>query len=260
MSKKVLVIAEGANDKKIIGRIFSAYEKNIEVFTFKMDVYQLFAIYDKQGADFSELDIQNTLINELKLTPKERDILLNKYVDIFLIFDFDPHAHLANIEKLKKLANHFRDSSDMGKLYINYPMLESFQHIRLDKLKVGDVDRDFFDRKFNEDDFSKEGTNKVKYKRRAKMEGFSHCNLSRQEWDLLISHHLLKIENFVGSLQDCDFSQESYLKLLDFQDTLYKNHKYRMVVNTSLTIIPELYPSDWQDKTSLCRKEITVKS
>ena len=85
MSKKVLVIAEGANDKKIIGRIFSAYEKNIEVFTFKMDVYQLFAIYDKQGADFSELDIQNTLINELKLTPKERDILLNKYVDIFLI-------------------------------------------------------------------------------------------------------------------------------------------------------------------------------
>ena len=80
MSKKVLVIAEGANDKKIIGRIFSAYEKNIEVFTFKMDVYQLFAIYDKQGADFSELDIQNTLINELKLTPKERDILLNKYV------------------------------------------------------------------------------------------------------------------------------------------------------------------------------------
>lgn len=49
MSKKVLVIAEGANDKKIIGRIFSAYEKNIEVFTFEMDVYQLFAIYDKQG-------------------------------------------------------------------------------------------------------------------------------------------------------------------------------------------------------------------
>jgi hypothetical protein len=71
-----------------------------------MDVYQLFAIYDKQGADFSELDIQNTLINELKLTPKERDILLNKSVDIFLIFDFDPHAHLADIEKLKKLANH----------------------------------------------------------------------------------------------------------------------------------------------------------
>jgi hypothetical protein len=106
MSKKVLVIAEGANDKKIIGRIFSAYEKNIEVFTFEMDVYQLFAIYDKQGADFSELDIQNTLINELKLTPKERDILLNKSVDIFLIFDFDPHAHLADIEKLKKLANH----------------------------------------------------------------------------------------------------------------------------------------------------------
>ena len=106
MSKKILVIAEGANDKKIIGRIFSAYEKNIEVFTFEMDVYQLFAIYDKQGADFSELDIQNTLINELKLTPKERDILLNKSVDIFLIFDFDPHAHLADIEKLKKLANH----------------------------------------------------------------------------------------------------------------------------------------------------------
>ena len=61
-------------------------------------------------------------------------------------------------------------------------------------------------------------------------------------------------------LQDCDFSQESYLKLLDFQDTLYKNYKYEMVVNTSLTIIPELYPSDWQDKTLLCRKEITVKS
>ena len=251
-SKKVLVIAEGPDDKKVINRVFAAYGKNIEVVTFKTDVYKLFSIYEKQETDYSDLDIQKTLLNEVgSLTPNERKILQDKYVDIFLIFDFDPHAETADIKKLKKLATHFKDSSDMGKLYINYPMLESFQHVSRDKLKAGKVDREFFERTFSEDDFSKEGTKKVKYKRRAKSEGFSHCDLSKDEWDLLVSHHLFKIEDSVGSLRKSDFSQEIYLDLLDRQDQSYKKKKYGMVVNTSLTIIAELYPKDWEDKTDV---------
>lgn len=251
-SKKVLVIAEGPDDKKVINRVFAAYGKNIEVVTFKTDVYKLFSIYEKQETDYSDLDIQKTLLNEVSsLTPNERKILQDKYVDIFLIFDFDPHAETADIKKLKKLATHFKDSSDMGKLYINYPMLESFQHVSRDKLKAGKIDREFFERTFSEDDFSKEGTKKVKYKRRAKSEGFSHCDLSKDEWDLLVSHHLFKIEDSVGSLRKNDFSQKIYLELLDRQDLSYKKKKYGMVVNTSLTIIAELYPNDWKDRTDL---------
>lgn len=104
--KKVLVIAEGKNDKSIIKRIFEVYKKNVEVVTFKTEIYQLYDMYEAQGVKYEDIDLQQTLLTErTNLTPNEKKILQDRYVDIFLIFDFDPHASHAEIRKLEKLAS-----------------------------------------------------------------------------------------------------------------------------------------------------------
>ena len=55
MIKKVLVIAEGPSDKKVIKRMFSSYGKDLEVVAFKADVYQLSSLYEKQQCDYDEI-------------------------------------------------------------------------------------------------------------------------------------------------------------------------------------------------------------
>lgn len=51
------------------------------------------------------------------------------YSDIILIFDFDPPDNLFTSNKTIEILKYFNESSDMGKLYINYPMVESFYHM-----------------------------------------------------------------------------------------------------------------------------------
>ena len=53
----------------------------------------------------------------------------DSYSDILLIFDLDPHDSGFTPEKIIGMANYFVESSDMGKLYINYPMVEAFYHM-----------------------------------------------------------------------------------------------------------------------------------
>ena len=47
-----------------------------------------------------------------------------------MIFDLDPQALDFSAEKIFKMINFFVESSDMGKLYVNYPMVESFYHMK----------------------------------------------------------------------------------------------------------------------------------
>ena len=50
-------------------------------------------------------------------------------MNILLIFDYERHDPYFSEDKINKLQLYFRDSTDAGKLYINYPMLESYQHL-----------------------------------------------------------------------------------------------------------------------------------
>jgi len=51
------------------------------------------------------------------------------FTDIYLIFDFDPQDPDADFDMLRKMLMFFNDSTSKGKLYINYPMMQSFRHI-----------------------------------------------------------------------------------------------------------------------------------
>ena len=57
-------------------------------------------------------------------------ILSADYNDIFIVFDLDPHAICKEFSKIRALASFFTDSSDMGRLFINYPMMQSYKHLK----------------------------------------------------------------------------------------------------------------------------------
>lgn len=50
--------------------------------------------------------------------------------DLLLIFDLDPQDPQFSSDKILEMMNFFVESSDMGKLYLNYPMVESFYHMK----------------------------------------------------------------------------------------------------------------------------------
>ncbi|MFI3213035.1 MAG: hypothetical protein R3Y24_06790 [Eubacteriales bacterium] len=50
-------------------------------------------------------------------------------MNIILVFDYERHDTNFSEEKINLLQNYFQDVTDVGLLYINYPMIESYQHI-----------------------------------------------------------------------------------------------------------------------------------
>jgi len=46
-----------------------------------------------------------------------------------LVFDLDPQDDKFDDDKIRKMETYFCESSDMGKLYLNYPMIEAFYHM-----------------------------------------------------------------------------------------------------------------------------------
>ncbi|MEG2094099.1 MAG: hypothetical protein RRY80_07285 [Lachnospiraceae bacterium] len=53
----------------------------------------------------------------------------DNFKNIIIVFDYERHDTYFSEEKIRRLQFYFNDSTDQGKLYINYPMVESYQHL-----------------------------------------------------------------------------------------------------------------------------------
>ncbi|MEN6314629.1 MAG: hypothetical protein ABFD25_10315 [Clostridiaceae bacterium] len=128
--RKILVLVEGARtDARLMEKLLAIYniDAKYEIVSYGTNIYTLY------GEMFAEND--PSLIDLLQIL-KAREIDQGKkaifdtsYSDILLIFDFDPHAPDFSSEKIRRMAEYFVESSDMGKLYLNYPMVEAFYHM-----------------------------------------------------------------------------------------------------------------------------------
>lgn len=133
MSKKnLLFITEGEIDEpKFIDKVLKKCYPNIDYsyYSYSTTIHTLAKLIFKNENEIDEyLDIKNVLKENEKIEYK-REILSKTYSDIILVFDFDPHSDAPEFEKILKMLNYFNDSTDNGKLYINYPMMQSYRHI-----------------------------------------------------------------------------------------------------------------------------------
>ncbi len=128
--RKILVLVEGAKtDVRLVEHLMKIYEIDInyEIVSYKTNIYTLYKEMFLDG-DPDAMDILQ-ILKEREKEQESKKIFDEKYTDILLIFDFDPQDSQFSDDKITKMMNYFVESSDMGKLYLNYPMVEAFYHM-----------------------------------------------------------------------------------------------------------------------------------
>lgn len=126
-NRNILLLVEGevAEVKAFerIGELFFDKNTQLRFFAYKSNIYSL---YQKIIAD-EEFTSTIGILKEIATTKEDRKILNLKFSEIYLIFDFDPQEPAYSDKKIKDLVALFNNETEFGKLYVNYPMMESMR-------------------------------------------------------------------------------------------------------------------------------------
>ncbi|HPT11393.1 MAG TPA: hypothetical protein PLP69_02105 [Bacteroidales bacterium] len=127
MSNRILFVFEGEKTEKQITENLTKYfiKENIIIqCAYCTDIYKL----HKELSDDDDLDV----FVLLKEKPQNVSILSEynrtDFSEIYLFFDYDGHAPLAEDRKIEDVVNFFNEETASGKLYISYPMVEALKH------------------------------------------------------------------------------------------------------------------------------------
>ena len=131
VTDKLLFVFEGARTEKQI------FESLPDIFKERLTSDSIYTAYCtviyKLWKDLSEDEFLDPFELFKNLNDKNREALkeLNKddISQIFLFFDYDGHEPSADDDKLESMLEFFNEETDNGKLYINYPMVESIKDL-----------------------------------------------------------------------------------------------------------------------------------
>ena len=128
--KKILLCVEGEKtEEKLLRYLFEIYGLDLDftIVPYRTNIHQLYRqMFEDQ--DPASLDLIQVL-KERERDPEKRALLDERYTDIFLVFDLDPQDDGYRPDHLAEMLEYFRESTDAGKLYLNYPMAEAFYHL-----------------------------------------------------------------------------------------------------------------------------------
>lgn len=132
-----LLVVEGKHEKdELFWLIFKCFpEMNIDindVWIYGTNIYKLYEdIVKEYGNDWAkdEMDVDLPFVISKKEHP-ETIYYRNDFTNIILVFDYERHDPAFSEEKILEMQHCFEDSTDMGKLYLNYPMIESYLHLK----------------------------------------------------------------------------------------------------------------------------------
>lgn len=137
----ILFVFEGKSDKiyfEAVKRLFFPEKSGTFVCTYNSNIYSLYGKlreYDVLNGLF-EVDTVSVLKEILLLKGDKtlEDIREDEVSEIYLFFDYDFQEtggrFVDNNEKVAKMLNYFTDETSKGKLYINYPMVESLRYTK----------------------------------------------------------------------------------------------------------------------------------
>lgn len=233
----ILFIVEGASaEPKIIKKICSVIgNDDYHVYSYMTTIYEL---YDELKSD-EDLDIL-LLLREREKDQSKKMLFDFKYTRIYLIFDYDPHYQKFDHLKVIEMLKFFTDSTEQGKLYINYPMMESHRHLK------SMPDKEFLSRTINNDEIKN-------YK---KVVGDFTCYFDLLKYDYhiireMVAHHLIKFNfllNGVKRLPDKYYydhwSETEDIKLANLQHDKYIKGEL-FVLNTSIFYVVDIKPKSF---------------
>ncbi len=134
---RTLLVVEGHHEKNVLlTTLFACFpEINInlsDVWVYGTNIYELYEDIEKEyGEEWveNEDDIDLPFVISKKITPLDLSYK-TEFTNIILMFDYERQDTAFSEETILKLQKTFFDASDMGILYINYPMLESYIHLK----------------------------------------------------------------------------------------------------------------------------------
>lgn len=237
--KRILVLVEGERmDVRLMKRLFRIYDMDAEyeVISYNTNIYVL---YDDMFLD-GEPDAMD-LVQVLKMRerdPTVRKLLDDQYTDILLIFDLDPQDGRFSEEKILAMIRYFSESSDMGKLYINYPMVEAFYHMK------SIPDPDYCSRIVSFEEL-RAGKYKARVNAENRNRNYSKFAVDRHECNVVIAQNLEKAWLLTGAAPRDAEDRVSGLNrehILEEQLILMEEQQIISVLCTCVFFIPEYNP------------------
>ncbi len=144
MSKQVLVVLEGKKPETVIvNKIDELLNLGLSIqIVFGANIYELYrSIYEDEFTRIADLSIGINTFDLLKKSSSETFTQNNNeifeqytaqdFAFIYLFFDFDPWSASESrpLSIVRNMLELFNEPTEQGKLYINYPSSESFNHI-----------------------------------------------------------------------------------------------------------------------------------
>lgn len=183
---KILFLVEGAKtDVRLMQKLLYVYgfDQKYEIVSYNTNIYTLYneMFRDNDPADLDLLQV----LKEHEKDPRKKPLFDQSYSDILLIFDLDPQDPLFTSDKIQRMTEYFVESSDMGKLYLNYPMVEAFYHMH-----------DIPDAHFNEYFATQEELSNGTYKQRVNQENrnrnYTKFAVTKEECNTVIQQNIEK--------------------------------------------------------------------
>ncbi|OQC14222.1 MAG: hypothetical protein BWX72_01422 [Firmicutes bacterium ADurb.Bin080] len=239
-NKNILLIVEGEKYEveifTVMGDCFLDKNTHLVFYTYKTNIYDLYDRIKRYEEYTSTIAILKEINNGNDKSCMEWNE--NTFAEIFLIFDFDSQDHRYASGKLEKLIDLFNDETEFGKLYINYPMMESFK----DHSKDFNLD-DYIGRQINTLSFKGE-----EYKKRVRQNGY------KKDIQTYTKRHFYKLcylnvakENYIINGNKGYPSLDKYKEqinqreILRCQTQIMKSNKVIYVLNTSMNFILDYY-------------------
>jgi hypothetical protein len=154
-----------------------------EVVSYNTNIYVLYQDMFADG-DPSSIDILQ-LLKERERDPAKKVIFDIHYSDILLVFDLDPQDPQFSADKVLEMMQFFVESSDMGKLYLNYPMVEAFYHMK------SIPDKDYNNYTVSLCELAK-GTYKKRVNKENRNHNYSKFAVTREECNTVIQQNIDK--------------------------------------------------------------------
>lgn len=225
---KILVIVEGAKtDFNLMTRLLSVYgiSETHQIVSYNTNIYTLYNQLPDSYDEYDNIDLLQ-ILKEREKDESKRALLNERYSDILLIFDLDPQAPDFAPEKVIKMTSYFTESTNMGKLYLNYPMVESFYHMS-----------DIPDEKYNEYVVALDDLKNKKYKQIVhnicRNGDYAKFASDKKECSIVIKQNLEKAKLMINN----DENMPNSIDILNKQLDLLSSKKIISVLCTCVFIL-----------------------
>lgn len=261
--RKTLLLVEGKfAEVKLFGKILDCFPEiqvdKQNILVYGTNLWTLYHALEKEFGsawyegeiDFIEfLKSSPAIIEQIDGFQQNQESIVqfnrNSFRDIFLVFDYERQDSLFDAENIRKMLEYWSESTENGLLYINYPMIEAYKH-----LKKPLPDLDYISRKIDCSILFSDETRNNKYKLIVGSES-SYTDLrkyTRETFKAFVVHNLCKASAITGGTTDISeqtarqyWQEIDYSRILDVQNQCAADavNGFVYVLATCLFFIPE---------------------